>query len=252
MDSVVFACKYATNVVPLHGFVIFPDMEWQNIIESLLSLDRQWLLAINGWNAPWADTLMWYISKSTTWLPLYALLVWLIVWQYGVEAARCCHSRRFGVIQCLLIFAAFAVAVGGADYISSGIIKHWVCRPRPTHEPALDGMLHIVRGYTGGMYGFVSSHAANTMACALLFSLIWRRKAATLSLMVWVAMNCYSRMYLGVHYPLDILGGLIVGSLVAGGAYLGLRAVLNRVKTSCMGLETGEQSDSQAAEGSEG
>lgn len=208
-------------------------MEVLSIIESLVSLDQRWLVTINGWHAPWADTLMWYISESTTWLPLYALLVGLIVWRYGVEAYKSNKNRRLCVVQCLLIFVAFAIAVGGADYISSGIIKHWVCRPRPTHEPALEGLLHIVRGYTGGMYGFVSSHAANTMACALLFSLIWKNKIATCSLMLWVAMNCYSRMYLGVHYPLDIVGGLIVGSLVAAMVYVGLCWVLVRTSHWC-------------------
>jgi undecaprenyl-diphosphatase len=83
--------------------------------------------------------------------------------------------------------------------------------------------LHLVNDYRSGQYGFVSSHAANTMACALLFSLIWRKKITTVGMMLWVAANCYSRMYLGVHYPGDILGGLIVGSLVAMGAYWALR-----------------------------
>ena len=216
-------------------------MEVLSIIESLIRADQEWLVAINGWHAPWADTLMWYISKSSTWLPLYAVLVGLIVWRYGVQAYRE-DKQRYGnarsdkqnrmwcMVHCLLIFAAFAVAVGGADYISSGIIKHAVCRPRPTHEPALEGMLHIVRGYRGGAYGFVSSHAANTMACALLFSLIWRKKTATFGLMFWVAANCYSRMYLGVHYPLDIAGGLIVGSLAAAVAYLLLVAAEDRCR----------------------
>ena len=112
-----------------------------------------------------------------------------------------------------------AAAVGLADFIASGVLKEWVARPRPTRVPELEGVLHLVNGYRSGRFGFVSSHAANTMACALLFSLIWRNKIATVGLMLWVAMNCYSRMYLGVHYPTDILGGLIVGSLVAVVAY---------------------------------
>ena len=107
------------------------------------------------------------------------------------------------------------MAVGLADFIASGILKEWVARPRPTRVSELEGVLHLVNGYKSGQYGFVSSHAANTMACALLFSLIWRKKITTCLLMLWVAANCYSRMYLGVHYPLDILGGLMVGTLTA-------------------------------------
>ena len=187
-------------------------------MEQLIALDTQWLVAINGCHNPWLDTLMWYISKSTTWLPLYAFLLALIIYHYGILPYKASKSKVC-ITHCVLIILAFALAVGGADYISSGIIKHAVCRLRPTHEPALAGMLHIVSGYTGGMYGFVSSHAANTMACALLFSLLYRNKLATCGLMLWVALNCYSRMYLGVHYPLDILGGLVVGTLTALLAY---------------------------------
>ena len=120
---------------------------------------------------------------------------------------------------CVVLIIVIAAAVGLADFIASGVLKEWVARPRPTRVPELEGVLHLVNGYRSGRFGFVSSHAANTMACALLFSLIWRNKIATVGLLLWVAMNCYSRMYLGVHYPTDILGGLIVGSLVAVVAY---------------------------------
>ena len=167
-----------------------------------MNIDADILLWINGHHAEWLDWLMWNISRSVTWLPLYALLVGLVVWRYRSWKAA------------LLIFIGFALAVGLSDYTCSGILKPLVCRLRPTHEPAIDPV-HLVRGYTGGLYGFCSSHAANTMACALLFSLIWRNKKATVGLMLWVALNCYSRMYLGVHYPTDILCGLLIGALWA-------------------------------------
>ena len=202
-------------------------------MDYLIHIDQQWLLAINGWHAEWADVLMWYISKSTTWLPLYALLVGLVVYRFGIQwylSTQNTSNYRFtALLRVLIVFAGFAVAVGLSDFISSGIIKPWVSRLRPTHEPALAGMLHLVNGYTGGMYGFVSSHAANTMACALLFSLLYRNKYATVALMLWVALNCYSRMYLGVHYPGDIIGGLLVGALFAGQVYAVVRCLLARV-----------------------
>lgn len=200
------------------------------MFEKLIETDQQWLIAINQCNAPWADTLMWWASGKLTWLPLYALLVGLLFW-------------RFGWRRALLMLVGFGVAIGLADYISSGIIKHAVCRWRPTHQEGVENLLHIVRGYRGGNYGFVSSHAANTMACALLFSLLWGKDRGTGTeeqgqkrkgkenilishcsllfsvLFAWVALNCYSRMYLGVHYPGDIVGGLLVGSLTAIGVY---------------------------------
>ena len=200
-------------------------------MDYLIHIDQQWLLAINGWHSEWADILMWYISKSTTWLPLYALLVGLIVYRFGILSPSLCREGRRGssLLRVLIILAGFAVAVGMSDFVSSGIIKPWVCRLRPTHEPALAGMLHLVNGYTGGLYGFVSSHAANTMACALLFALLYRNKYATVGLMLWVALNCYSRMYLGVHYPADIIGGLAIGALMATLTYGMVRRLVERV-----------------------
>ena len=200
-------------------------------MDYLIHIDQQWLLAINGWHSEWADMLMWYISKSTTWLPLYALLVGLIVYRFGILSPSLCREGRRGssLLRVLIILAGFAVAVGVSDFVSSGIIKPWVCRLRPTHEPELAGLIHLVNGYTGGLYGFVSSHAANTMACALLFALLYRNKYATVGLMLWVALNCYSRMYLGVHYPADIIGGLAIGALMATLTYGMVRRLLERV-----------------------
>lgn len=181
----------------------------------LIDIDQQLLLAINGWHAPWADTMMWYISASWTWLPLYLLLAGLLVW-------------RFGWRRALMVLVVIGCAVGFSDWFST-LLKHTICRLRPTHEPALEGLVHTVRGYTGGMYGFPSSHAANTMTVALIFCLLFRRpmtddrlQTASKSswlLLVWVAANCWSRIYLGVHYPGDILVGLIVGAALAFPAY---------------------------------
>ena len=183
------------------------------MIERLIHIDTQILLAINGWHAPWADTLMWIISAKATWIPLYLLLIGLLVWRYRKPSPTSVKWLQ-KVPACVVMIVLIGLAVGAADFIASGILKDLVARPRPTRVPELEGVLHLVNGYKSGRYGFVSSHAANTMAVALLFSLIWRNKIATCGLMLWVAANCYSRMYLGVHYPMDIIGGLVVGCLV--------------------------------------
>lgn len=200
------------------------------MLERLIHIDTEILLAINACHAPWADTLMWIISAKTTWIPLYLLLIVLLVYCYRQPAPTTVKWLQ-KVPACVVMILTIVAAVGLADFIASGILKDWVARPRPSRVPELEGVLHLVNGYKSGRYGFVSSHAANTMACGLLFSLIWRKKITTISLMLWVAANCYSRMYLGVHYPLDILGGLIVGALVASGAYALLRNLgfVNRV-----------------------
>ena len=189
------------------------------MLDQLIEIDTQLLLLINQHHAAWADQMMWIISAKATWIPLYLLLIVVIVKQYSDKATMAKFAWMHRLPTYLFILFTIALSVGLSDYISSGILKELVARPRPTRVPELEGVLHLVNGYRSGQYGFVSSHAANTMVVALLFSLIWRNKIATCGLMLWVAANCYSRMYLGVHYPTDILGGLIVGSLVAVGGY---------------------------------
>ena len=179
-----------------------------------MNTDSSILLWINGHYAEWSDMLMWTVSRTATWIPLYVLLVGLIVWKY----------RNWQTV--LVVLIGFAVAVGLSDFVCSGVLKPLVCRLRPTHEPALDPV-HLVRGYTGGLYSFCSSHAANTMCVATLFSLLWRNKIATASLMTWVALVSYSRMYLAAHYPTDIIVGLLLGALFAVAVFEVLRRWLH-------------------------
>lgn len=167
-----------------------------------MNIDAQLLLYINGHHNEVMDQVMWYISQSWFWIPLYIAIIYFLF-------------RQLGWKQALMWVLLLAAAAGLADFISSGIIKNWVCRPRPTHEPTLEGMVHLVRDYRGGHYGFVSSHAANTCALATLFCLKVRNQVWYWIMGLFVVLNCYSRMYLGVHYPGDILGGLTIGLLVA-------------------------------------
>ena len=140
-----------------------------------MNIDTYILLWINGHHAEWLDQIMWWVSQSITWIPLYILMVTWVVWKHR------CDWKKI-----LLILLAFVVAVGLSDFITSGIIKPAVQRLRPTHTPGLASLLHIVNGYTGGKYGFCSSHAANTMSCALLFAFLCKNKIATTALMLVV------------------------------------------------------------------
>lgn len=175
----------------------------------MLQLDTDLLLFINEHYTDFLDVFFWNISQRTTWIALYAALAVCAFYRYGWRG--------------LYVVLAVAISAVLADQCSSALLKPWVARLRPTHEPALEGLLHIVNDYRGGMFGFPSSHAANTFAVALVYSLIWRDWRQTVVLMLWVALNCYSRMYLGVHYPLDIAVGLIVGGCVALVVYALLR-----------------------------
>ena len=189
------------------------------MFEQLIDIDKSWLLAINGACAPWADAFLWQVSQARTWLPLYALLIVCMCIKFRRQRSAI-GSWRVPTIVIALVMVA--IAVGGADLICAQLIKPLVARPRPTHDAEIGALIHVVNGYRGGAYRFCSNHAANTMACAVLCSAIFTHGKAwqthlyvTLPLVLWVLLNCYSRMYLGVHYPLDIMAGLVVGIVMA-------------------------------------
>lgn len=169
------------------------------MIEYLNDIDADALLAVNGLHDLFQDAFWWMVTAKWSSLLLVLALMWLLL-----------HQNRRHVA---LVLAMLALAVLLADQVSSGLIKHLVERLRPTHDPSLESMVHVVNGYRGGLYGFVSSHAANSFAVATLLSFIMRHRLVTFSLFTWSLLQCYSRMYLGVHYPGDILGGIVVGML---------------------------------------
>ena len=164
-----------------------------------MDIDAEALLAVNGMYSSFQDALWWMVSAKWSSALLVLSLLWILI-----------HKNRR---HALLVLAMVALAVLLADQVSSGLIKHLVERLRPTHDPSLENAVHIVNGYRGGMYGFVSSHAANFFAIATLVSFIMRHRLIVMALYGWGLAQCYSRMYLGVHYPGDILGGIIVGVL---------------------------------------
>ncbi len=115
----------------------------------------------------------------------------------------------------ITVLLAIALVILIADRVSAGIIKPLVERARPSHNPDLQSTIHIVNGYRGGAFGFVSSHAANCFGIALLLAMIFKNRAFTCTMVVWATLMCYSRIYLGVHYPGDIVCGAILGFAAA-------------------------------------
>ena len=166
-----------------------------------MDIDAEALLAVNGLHDLFQDAFWWMVSAKWSSLLLVLSLLWILL-----------HKNRR---HALLVVAMLAVAVLVADQVSSGLIKHLVERLRPTHDPSLENAVHVINGYRGGLYGFVSSHAANFFAISTLVSFIMRHRPVAIALYGWALVQCYSRMYLGVHYPGDILGGIVVG-LLAG------------------------------------
>ena len=172
------------------------------MIEYLNDIDTQALLAINGLNDAFQDA-FWSLLTAT-WASLLLLLA--LLWVLLRDASR----RRTALLTVAMLVLVFVIA----DQVSAGIIKPAVERLRPTQDPSLTGLVHMVNGYKGGRFGFVSSHAANSFAAVMFISLVMRRRVVAVSLFLWAALQCYSRMYLGVHYPGDILGGTILGLLI--------------------------------------
>ncbi|MCL2327929.1 MAG: phosphatase PAP2 family protein [Bacteroidetes bacterium] len=172
------------------------------MLETLELLDRNILLAINAAHAPWADAFFWFVSKPWASIPLYVAAIWLLYKKFPVKQASFC-------------LLTIIISVALADLASVHCFKNVFMRYRPTHNTEIGDMLHIVHGYRGGMYGFVSSHAANMWAFCMATSLFIRNRTFIIIACVWVVVVCYSRMYLGVHYPSDIIGGTLLGAGIA-------------------------------------
>ncbi|MBQ8442269.1 MAG: phosphatase PAP2 family protein [Bacteroides sp.] len=167
-------------------------------IQPYIDFDQQLLLDINGSNSLFWDGFMWTATNMLTWMPLAVVLLYVIFKNNKVKEA-------------LLIIGMLALVILLTDQISSGFCKPFFARFRPTQDPELMYQIDIVNGYRGGMYGFVSSHAANTFGIAIFISLIVRSWSLGITLIVWACLNAYSRMYLGVHYPGDIFFGTLLG-----------------------------------------
>ena len=175
--------------------------------EPIIQLDKQLLLALNGSESLFVDGLAMALTTASTWVPLYVALFYLVL------------KNDENVRQILLVVACAAACVLLAGTVDDTLVKPLVARWRPTHDPAIGMMVDVVDGYRGGKYGFFSAHAANTFSVAVFFSLLVRSRALSVALISWSLVNCWTRVYLGVHYPGDILCGLLWGGLVGLAVY---------------------------------
>ena len=168
------------------------------IIDQLIALDKELFLFLNGLHTPWLDPIMRLMTNTLFWLPFYIFLLSHIVKEHKVMSL----PILLGVTLTILL----------SDQITSSLMKPYFMRFRPSHEPSLEGLVHLVNGYKGAVYGFASSHAANTFGTAAFLYLLFRStKPWMIWLFLWAAAVSYTRIYLGVHYPADIIAGGMVG-----------------------------------------
>ena len=177
------------------------------MLDQLIDLDRWLLLAVNGSTSLYFDGLVKTLTTAATWIPLYLALFYLVMRNNNSVA------RIAFIVGC----AALCYLLAGA--FDDGIVKPLVARWRPTHDPVIGWQVDVVNGYRGGNYGFFSAHASNTFSLAVFFSLLVRSRLLTTALVSWSLVNCWTRLYLGVHFPGDILIGLVWGCIVGCSVY---------------------------------
>ena len=167
------------------------------MLESLKSLDQKLFLWLNSLHTPALDPVMAWITGTKEWIPFYLLLVVFLIWKYKWKT--------------IYMIVGIALVITACDQFTSNFMKPYFSRLRPCHNPEIQGLIHLVKG-CGGKYGFASSHAANTFGLATYFWLILRGKFSWAKyFFIWALTVSYSRIYMGVHYPLDVITGGLIG-----------------------------------------
>ena len=175
---------------------------------KIQDMDMQVLSIFNGSDNIMLDQMVQILTSGLTWIPLYVMLFFVVMR----------NNETMGQIALVVGSAIFCVLF--ADGLVDGIIKQLAERWRPSNDPTFKYMVQVVDDIRLKGYSFCSAHAANTMSLAVFFSLLIRSKLLTITLVIWSLINCWTRLYLGVHYPSDILCGMIIGIIVGILVYL--------------------------------
>lgn len=171
------------------------------LVESILPYEKDLFLWLNGSHDVFWDSFMWIYSNKLTWIPL--LIVAIGVFVYKIK-----WQKALILVLCMILLGLLC------DQLSAGVIKPIFSRFRPTHHPNYENLVETVNNYRGGRYGFISAHAANGFGLATFVSLIYRYRYLTITLFLWATLTAYSRIYLGVHFISDIVGGALLGLLL--------------------------------------
>jgi undecaprenyl-diphosphatase len=170
------------------------------MLDYILHIDRELFLLLNGAHCPWLDPVMKFITGIPQWIPLYVLIVFFFFWKRPWKAG-------------LLALAGILITFALTDQLGVHLFKNTVQRLRPCHDPIIGQAVHLLEG-CGGKFGFLSNHAANTFGLASFTALFFRKPCYTVGIYTWAALVGYSRIYVGKHFPLDVLCGALFGMLV--------------------------------------
>ena len=170
------------------------------MLEHILDYEKHAFLWMNSGHSAFFDQFMWLFSGKIAWIPL--VVVFIVALSYK-------NKRHWK--ELLLIFIAIIIVITLCDQFASSLCKPFFSRLRPTHHPDFMDRVNIVFDYRGGLYGFISSHAANSFGFVTLTSLFFRNKLYSIMMFIWAIINSYSRIYLGVHFISDIVPGIITG-----------------------------------------
>jgi len=181
-------------------------------------MDQAITLFFNGSHSLYLDAFAWSATHIQVWIPFLLVIVYVLFKEHD-------FAHFFFIIGA----AIFCVVI--SDQVASSIFKPLIARWRPTHNPQIMHLTDIVAGYRGGYFGFFSSHAANTFSIATFLSLIFRDRNVYISLFCWALFNCWTRIYLGVHYMTDLLVGALWGSMIAFLAFRVYRHYFNDATT---------------------
>ncbi len=184
---------------------------------SIQDIDFQILQFFNGSNNVILDQFAQLLTSGLTWIPLYLVLFVIVIR----------NNETMG--QIALVVGAALLCVILADGLVDGIIKPLAARWRPTNDPLVKYSVQVVNDIRLKNYGFCSAHAANTMSIAIFFSMLIRSKMMTITLVLWSLVNCWTRLYLGVHYPVDVACGLLIGIVIGFAVYFLYHRMYRRI-----------------------